>query len=203
MNQIKQTLLVRAAVCGFVFSLLCSSFSAAAAGESLSESVIRLHVVANSDSEGDQAIKLLVRDAVLQQTDRWQQGAETLEEATTALCTHLDSIRLLANRVLRENGCEETVTVQLTNEYFSTRHYENFTFPAGVYRTLKITIGAGEGHNWWCVAFPSLCLPAAEETELEKLSPAQQKFLKNSDQYRVRLKLTEWYESLRKSLDFH
>ena len=117
----------------------------------LSEKLIRLHVVANSDSREDQQIKLQVRDAVLQIT-----GALDRE----ALISALPAIEAAAKTRLRELGREDAVTVTFGKERFPTRVYGNFALPAGVYQSLRVTIGEGEGQNWWCVAFPSLCFRA-------------------------------------------
>ena len=117
----------------------------------LSEKLIRLHVVANSDSEEDQRIKLKVRDAVLEVTQGL--GRETLTES-------LSEIEIAANDCLDSLNRPERAEVTLRKERFPTRVYDNFALPAGVYQTLRVTIGSGEGQNWWCVAFPSICLRA-------------------------------------------
>ena len=119
--------------------------------------LIRLHVVANSDTAEDQRVKLLVRDAVL------RAAADALEEETdpeAALQNGLPTIEQAANETLCRLGSGDTAKVSLRRELFPTRDYETFRLPAGVYRTLRVTIGTGEGHNWWCVVFPALCLPA-------------------------------------------
>ena len=128
--------------------------------QTLSEKLVRLHVVANSDSDDDQAVKLRVRDAVLDMT---QTILQDTDDPIAALGTHLAEIEQAAGEALRETGCALPVTVTLQNELFPRRDYDTFSLPAGVYRTLRVTIGAGEGHNWWCVVFPALCLPANAE----------------------------------------
>ena len=125
--------------------------------QQLAQKLIRLHVVANSDTAEDQRVKLLVRDAVL-----WA-AADALEEETDpeeALQNGLPAIEQAANETLSRLGSGDTAKVSLRRELFPTRDYETFRLPAGVYRTLRVTIGTGEGHNWWCVVFPALCLPA-------------------------------------------
>lgn len=195
-------MLPKAMLCGFVLTLLVSFFSAAAAGESLSEDVIRLHVVANSDSAWDQQVKLLVRDAVLEEADRFLAGVTDRQEAVSELCVHLGALEHAANRTLQEQGCAERARVEVTDAYFPTREYETFTLPAGTYRALRVTIGEGNGKNWWCVVFPALCLPAAEDADFSVLSSAQEGVVCQPEQFRVGLKLAEWYESLRNALDF-
>ena len=157
-------LLGKALVCGFVMAMITSFFPFAAACGGLPENVVRLHVVANSDSEEDQSVKLLVRDAVLEEAAKWYGGAQSMEEASSQLCTHLQSLGETARTTLAENGMEYSAKVEMTEMYFSTRDYGTFRLPAGRYRTLRVTLGEGQGKNWWCVVFPSLCLPAAGET---------------------------------------
>lgn len=131
--------------------------------ETLNRDLIRLHVVANSDDERDQSIKLAVRDAVLQAAQPILATARNAEEAKTLLKTHLAQLEAVANRALEAAGSGLRAVVTLGKEAFATREYDTFSLPAGVYESLRVTIGEGEGKNWWCVVFPSLCLPAGEE----------------------------------------
>ena len=140
----------------FFCLLAVGMFNITADRETLKNQVVRLHVVAASDSEKDQAIKLQVRDAVLESLDH---SIDNAEEAKAYLAENLDRIEATANRVLAEAGCGDTASVTLQKETFDTRVYDTFTLPAGVYDALRITIGEGEGRNWWCVVFPSLCMP--------------------------------------------
>ena len=128
--------------------------------QQLSEKIIRLHVVANSDTQEDQRVKLLVRDAVLLEAEKALNGAQ---DPQAALLAHLYDFARAANETLRAQGSPDTASVSLRRELFPTREYETFRLPAGVYRSLRVMIGAGIGHNWWCVVFPALCLPASGE----------------------------------------
>lgn len=130
----------------------------------LADSVIRLHIIANSDSQEDQALKLAVRDRVLAQAEELYPQGATLEEARAALEGHLNQLAAAGRAVVEEQGYDYPVTAQLTDCWFPTKEYENFALPAGNYTALRVTIGEGEGQNWWCVAFPPLCLGAASET---------------------------------------
>lgn len=127
--------------------------------QTLSEDVIRLHVVAASDSEEDQAVKLEIRDAVVEKLNSVMDELPTAADAKAFLLDHLDEIEETANAVLEKAGFSDTVTVSLDREAFETRVYDTFTLPAGVYESLRIVVGEGEGQNWWCVVFPSLCVP--------------------------------------------
>lgn len=197
----KRRLLGKALVCGFVLAALCSFFPFAAACGQLPRDVVRLHVVANSNGAEDQAVKLLVRDAVLEEAARWYQGAGSMEEASSQLCTHLQSIAGAARQVLREQGAGYSATAQMTEMYFPTRDYGDFRLPAGRYRTLRVTLGEGAGKNWWCVVFPSLCLPAATQEEaLLTLPEGERQVVEGGRDVQVKLKAVELWESLREWL---
>ena len=132
--------------------------------QALSESVIRLHVIANSDSQEDQALKLAVRDRVLEQAEALYPQGATLAEARQALEGHLEVLEQAGQAVVKEWGEDYPVSAQITQCWFPTKEYEAFALPAGEYTALRVVIGEGEGQNWWCVAFPPLCLGAASET---------------------------------------
>lgn len=138
----------------------------------LNEELIRFHVVANSDSEEDQAIKLQVRDAVLASLQNDLSKIADVEEAKAYLQANLPKIQSVVNQALEAAGCDREAVVTLCREAFDTRYYDTFTLPAGVYEALRIVIGDGEGHNWWCVAFPSLCLSATSEEFASKAAGA-------------------------------
>lgn len=127
----------------------------------ISDSMIRLHVVAASDSDYDQDIKLRVRDAVLEQARTLLESASSREDAMTCLSSGLPDLSRTANRTLQALGASETATVTLDRELFGVRYYDGFTLPGGYYEALRVTIGEGEGKNWWCVVYPQLCTPAA------------------------------------------
>jgi len=129
----------------------------------LKNELIRLHVVAASDSQEDQALKLRVRDAVTGYLEDNMRDAADSKAAETYIRENLPVLQTIAETVLSENGTQAAVTVGLTQERFDVRHYDTFSLPAGVYQSLRIVIGEGEGKNWWCVVFPTLCLPETEE----------------------------------------
>ena len=129
----------------------------------LRQELIRLHVVAASDSSEDQAVKLQIRDAVTESLQKEMRNITDMEQAKAYLQENLPKIRTIANRVLTQAGFDTEAAVSLCKETFDTRVYDTFTLPAGVYESLRITIGEGKGKNWWCVVFPSLCLPATGE----------------------------------------
>lgn len=131
--------------------------------QTLRKELVRLHVVAASDSAEDQAMKLRLKDAVVCSLKEDLGKFRDAEEATAYLQENLPKIEAMANRILQEAGSEDVATVRLGPEEFMRRKYDTFSLPAGIYQALRITIGSGEGQNWWCVAFPGLCLPATTE----------------------------------------
>ena len=131
----------------------------------LSDQVIRLHVLANSDSEADQALKLKVRDRVLGATSDYFVPGATLEETREVLTEHLADIAAAGADQVAEEGYQYPVTVSLEDNYwFPTKQYTDFALPAGEYTALRVVIGEGAGQNWWCVVFPPLCLGSVSET---------------------------------------
>lgn len=133
--------------------------------EQLRKSVLRLHILANSDSEEDQRLKLCVRDALLEHSEELFGSSGNLEEAEAAALEAMPEIISIAEETLRDQGCRSSVTAKLADITFDERVYGNITMPAGEYRALRIEIGEAKGHNWWCVMYPPLCLPAAEDVE--------------------------------------
>lgn len=131
--------------------------------KTLNEEILRLHVVADSDSDADQAVKLKVRDAVLATLEETVSEVENKDETQQLIAGKLAELETVANAVLDIEGVSDRATVSLVVEEFPTRAYDTFTLPAGVYDSLRVTIGSGEGKNWWCVVFPNLCVPAAAE----------------------------------------
>lgn len=129
----------------------------------LREDILRLHVVAASDSEEDQTVKLQVRDAILGSLKDGLDKLSSPEEAYQYILTMLPELEETANQVIEQAGFTDHATVSLGEEEFPIRDYDTFTLPSGVYQSLRVTIGEGEGHNWWCVVFPQLCMGATCE----------------------------------------
>ena len=127
------------------------------------ENVLRLHVLANSDSEDDQELKLKVRDTIIEYTQSIFDNCESKEEAQQCLSENLEQIKYIAQNTVYSNGYSYPVSVALGEEQYPTKNYESCCFPAGEYTSLRIMIGKSEGQNWWCVLFPPLCLSAATD----------------------------------------
>lgn len=168
------------------------------AGEqrALAGELVRLHVVGASDSEEDQAVKLQVRDAVLAQAQPWLEGVTTREEARRILEEHLEELAQAGAQV--SNGAAVTARIA-EDEWFPTKEYTDFALPAGRYTALKIVVGEGEGHNWWCVVFPPLCMNAVSEVtrEVGNFTQDQVKLITGeSEGYVVRFRMLELWNQL-------
>lgn len=159
--------------------------------QTLHNQIIRLHVVADTDDPIDQDVKLLVRDEILHLLKNINSGATTHEDALRQLQEQLPVLQDAANNVLKKLGKGYQAVVSLQQEAFPTRDYDTFSLPAGLYDSLRVTIGNGEGKNWWCVVFPDLCVAAAatdvENTAIEAgFSDSLSKTLTRAEGYEVR-----------------
>lgn len=144
---------------------LCCGFIPSEEDMDIYENTVRLHVIANSDSEHDQSVKLLVRDRVLAELNVLLAETQTQDEATAIIESNLDRLRTVCNETLEALGEEANAELYFKQEKYPTRHYENISLPAGVYQSLQIKLGEADGQNWWCVLFPTLCTSAAKTEE--------------------------------------
>lgn len=185
---------------------LASGGLALRAQSQLAERVVRLHVLANSDGEEDQALKLLVRDRVLARATELLTQAKDRTEAEALLRAELPELEALAVRELQANGCAYPVTAELADTEFPTREYDSFTLPAGEYLALRVVIGEGAGRNWWCVVFPPLCTAASADVPAAALAAGltedQVGLITEEDRgYVLKFKAVEWWEELRVRLE--
>ena len=176
--------------------VLCAVTPAIAMSENISENVLRLHIIANSDSDYDQSVKLKVRDRILNVTKDLYRNCDTVNEAVSVTEENIDLLRNEAQKTLSFYGSECEATAYVTKEYFSTRYYENFTLPAGIYQSVKIEIGEAKGKNWWCVMFPTVCITGCTDDFDKSLSVEEKKML-TERKYIVRFKAVEIYERLK------
>ena len=189
-------LLLGVAVC------LLSGARALHTQDELADKVVRLHVLANSDSEEDQALKLQVRDAVLDRAEELLAQTSSRAEAEGKLRGQLLEFERLAEAVVREAGYDYEVTAELTDTEFPTREYEDFTLPAGEYLALRILIGDAAGRNWGCVVFPPLCTAASADVPASALAAGftedEVRLITEEDRgYVLKLKAVEFWETLR------
>ncbi len=156
-------LFIKALCAGFILTVVYSMVPFQAECAVISDSVFRLHILANSDSGEDQALKLRVRDRILELTSNLFENTEDKETAERLAAAHLQELADAASEEIAESGYAYPVRAELTRMSFDTRHYDEYTLPPGKYDALRITIGEGKGHNWWCVMFPSLCVGSPDD----------------------------------------
>ena len=174
--------------------------------DELADKVVRLHVLANSDSEEDQALKLRVRDAVLEQATAILEQSADRREAESRLRGQLLELERIAAKEIAAEGYDYPVTVNLENTDFPTKEYDGFTLPAGEYLALRVIIGEGQGRNWWCVVFPPLCTAASADVPASALaagfSEEEVGLITEEDQcYVLKFKAVEWWETLKEKWD--
>ena len=171
------------------------------------DSVVRLHVLANSDSKEDQALKLKVRDALLEKTVPQLSSCDSREEACMLLEAHKGELQRVAREVICAQGYDYPVTILLGEEEYPEKNYDSVCFPSGSYTSLRVCIGDAEGQNWWCCLFPPLCLGnstvSSEDAEdafiSVGLTPNQYKIITRTEKpvYRVRFKILELFQEWR------
>ncbi len=196
-------------ICTFLIltlALIAGLFPVHGEGE-IYDTVVRLHVLANSDSDEDQALKLLVRDRILEVVAPAVENCSSQSEAIAAIGEIMDEIELAAEEVVRSEGFDYDVTVTIGEEYYPTKTYESCAFPKGEYVSLQVGIGDAKGQNWWCCLFPTLCLSAASDDSSKSnedafvsagLTSEQYKIITEtgSAKYKIRFKILETIQGL-------
>lgn len=203
----------KAVILGFLITILAASFSGfsvfASQCSDIRGRVLRLHILANSDSKADQQLKLNVRDKILEKSQELFAMASNKEQAEKNAREKLPEIIKTAQDEVNREGYKYKVNARLVNMYFTTRTYGKLTLPAGYYDAVRITIGEAKGHNWWCVLFPSLCIPACEGQQNHKLSdvltPGEVNIVENSDKpdITIKFKTVEVFEQFNDFLKSH
>ena len=188
---------------GVLFGLICAVTLSFARFEKqcdeLREGVLRLHIIANSDSESDQQLKLAVRDEILKNSTDIFATCATVEDAIITAESKIDDINKIANNVLEQSGFDYEARVSVGDKYFDTREYDDFTLSAGTYKSLVVDLGDAKGKNWWCVVFPCVCLPSASDNKLsDNVSTVAAKTAENAPKYKIKFKSMEIYEKIKK-----
>lgn len=165
--------------------------------EELYSDVMRIHILANSDSAADQSLKLAVRDKVLEACSRYYDGCSGKDEALDITRSHIGEIEAAAEREVRRRGFDYPVSARIVTDDFDTRYYGSFTMPAGRYDALRLTIGDGAGKNWWCVMYPSLCVGAASADDMKEELDRGEYRVVTSDKFDFRFRLVEYFEDVR------
>lgn len=188
----------------FLYTTVCAFSYAQAVSSNISDSVFRLHVIANSDSDEDQNLKYKVRDALLNYMNDICSNCSSKEEAIKIVSTYQDNFKQVALNTIKDNGYDYSVNIEIGNFEFPTKQYGDISLPAGFYDALRVEIGQAEGRNWWCVMFPSLCfvdvssgvVPDYSKEELQDaLSEEEYSIISNNsdNEIKFKFKLIEFF----------
>ena len=188
-----------AMICAIIFTTTFSLAGFENNCKNLRENILRLHILANSDSSYDQNIKLKVRDCILKTSENLFENSKSKEDALALAKENIPLFKKAAQNKLQELGYNKNVEISVGKAYFNTREYENFTLPAGEYDAVRVLIGKAEGKNWWCVMFPSMCVPAAAENHSldEAVEKESAQIAQNAPKYKMEFKIVEWFETIK------
>ncbi len=184
----------------FICIFSCLSFENDCKG--IRKEIMRLHVIANSDSEADQTLKLDVRDSILEKSKELFGTQNNISDATEILKSKKQALIKTADEVIKKAGYNYKARVEIAESYFPTRQYDSVTLPAGYYKSVRVILGEGKGKNWWCVLFPPMCLPAAAKGEInlnDVLTQSQMKLVKSDPRFEVRFWIVEKLQNLKRS----
>lgn len=196
-------LLLKSLCVAFVLTVILSMIPFEARCQNISNEVFRLHILANSDNEADQELKLKVRDAILNQTENLYQNATSKTDAIKLTQENLYNIIDLAEQTIQANGYDYTVNAKVTKTYFNTRYYGDVTMPSGFYDALQIEIGSGNGKNWWCVMYPSLCVGSVCNSDILRntLNDDEMDIVIDDGDFKFKFKIVEYYETLKNQIN--
>lgn len=190
---------------GMVIAVFSAGFCGFAEGyEDITDTVFRLHILANSDSDDDQQLKLKVRDAVLEECSYLFEKCSNADESAKTAEKNMDMIKATAEKVIEENCKNYDVKCEVTEMHFDERIYDSLTMPAGEYKALRITIGEAKGKNWWCVMFPPLCIPVAAgdiEDYDDIFTDEEIEMLNNPENYECKFYILELIDKMKKHFD--
>ena len=189
-------------IIGFLLTFIFSFTGFANNCDNLSTKVLRLHILANSNSKADQELKIKVRDKIIEKSGDFLNGATDKVSAQNLTAENLENIKKIALEEVQNQGFSYPINVEITDMYFPTRKYGNTTFPAGHYDALRILIGEGKGRNWWCVIFPQMCLGSAKSSATADaiLSNSEKDIVNSGEKYEIKFKMVEWFYSIKNSL---
>lgn len=191
-------LLILSLTSALIFSFLFSMVSFSASCENMYKNIVRIRIIANSDTSEDQTLKISVRDAVLEESKEIFPYNADYDEVISLANENLDLILNAAKKKVKECGFDYPVLAEIKEEFFDTRVYDNFTLPSGNYQTLVITIGEGKGENWWCVMFPSVCVGACSARLEDSINETSAEMAYNGERYVAKFKIIEIYEDIKK-----
>ena len=179
---------------GLIAAIMASFFGCLNNTEKIEKNVLRLHILANSNSKKDQNLKLKVRDAILENFNFNKNN--DIEKSKQYVKTNLKEIEKVAKKTIEQEGFYNDVNAKLEKTYFKTREYNGFSMPAGFYNALRIEIGNAKGKNWWCVMVPSMCIPAAKKKAIKTFSNNEQDLIKKGNKIEVRFAAIEVFKNL-------
>lgn len=197
----------------FIYIALLSFNYSKAISSNLSDSVFRLHIIANSDSSADQQLKLKVRDNIIEYMNTLTSSSSDKKDVISMVNNHLDSFKEIALNTIKENGYNYDVNIEIGNFNFPTKTYGDISFPAGNYDALRIEIGDAIGQNWWCVLFPPLCFvnsstgvvpDDSKNTLKENINSESYEIIsegnksKNTSDIKIKFKIIEFFNNFRK-----
>lgn len=188
-----------AALVALIICIFVSTYNLDKSCENIRENVLRLHIIAASDEKEDQEIKLSLRDELLSCGKEIFSLSKSKSEAEAKIRRELELVEKTACDFLEKTGCGDKAEVRLEKCFFPTRRYDGYTLPAGYYDALKVVIGEGKGQNWWCVMFPSLCLPAAREKDdvFDGILSNAHKQIITEEKYELRLWFVEKWQEIK------
>lgn len=189
----------KALISGFALTFLFNFANFQTHCETISNKFLRLHILANSDSKEDQDLKIKVRDKILEYSKGKFSSANDKSEAQLLLNSSLEDIEKVAKAEIENQGYNYDVKAKVVNMHFNTRKYDNLTLPAGNYDALRVEIGEGKGHNWWCVMFPPMCFGCCTSKQKVDtvLNSSESDIVTNENKYEIKFKCVEMYESFR------
>lgn len=199
MSEIKldKNRLFAAVAFALIFSILMSLACFEASCEQVRDNVLRLHILANSDSAADQAVKYKVRDALLDEFGDLFEGANSLEEAQAAAEKNIDCLQNIAQATVKSEGYNYPVKVEVAPSDFGTRKYDDLTLPAGEYMAVRVLLGDAQGQNWWCVCFPNICIGSAAQKDADSFKGNGKQIVTKGQKYKVKFKIVEIYEQIK------
>ena len=191
-------LFIKSICVAFVLTVIFSILPFEAECSEISKETFRLHILANSDTENDQALKIKVRDKVLEYTEELFNNAKSKNEAEKVIAENIQAVNDVAYNEILNNGYTYPVKTEITNMYFTTRYYDNYTLPSGMYDALRVTIGEGKGRNWWCVMYPTICVSPVEEQEekAKEVFDDKQYDIVTNTKFQYKFKIVEIFEKI-------
>ncbi len=198
----KKTILNLSLICGLISAIMLSMVGFQNACGEMQENIIRIRIIANSDSAEDQDLKLDIRDAVLEGSRELFGGIDSYDDAVEITENKLDTLLKFAEDEIHDQGYDYGVSLDFRDEFFETRVYDDFTLPAGYYKTAVFTVGEGKGQNWWCVIYPQVCVGACSSRLNDGVSDSSAELAYSGKKYVAKFRAVEIYEKIKKYFNF-